>query len=274
MTIDAQAEVQLRAPIRVDPVARLNALADIPTEKPRENPKPLLLGTLSGILDLRDDRLNPTQGVYASATLETTPGDLVAVAPAFGRLSGRTVIMIPFDKRGFGLRLEVGGGVAWSYDGRLPPVEWRFRLGGTSTVRGYRLDAIGPGGTRAGTLESDGLLSDGYPTRQVPVGGNAFYRGSIQVQFPLPGLATWRFVFFGDGGNALIYGDLPDGIDSGVSPALQWSVGFGLRRITPIGPLRLELALRPMEFGLLPGVFQGNAAFGDVVQVHFAVGAL
>jgi outer membrane protein assembly factor BamA len=274
VTIDAQAEVQLRAPIRVDSVARLNALADIPTEKPRQNPKPLVLGTLSGILDFRDDRLNPTQGVYASATLETTPGDLVAVAPAFGRLSGRTVIMIPFDKKGFGLRLEVGGGVAWSYDGRLPPVEWRFRLGGTSTVRGYRLDAIGPWGTRAGTLEDDGLLADGYPTRQVPVGGNAFYRGSIQLQFPLPGLATWRFVVFGDGGNALIYGDLPDGIDSGVSPALQWSVGFGLRRITPIGPLRLELALRPMELGLLPGVFQGNSAFGDVVQVHFAVGAL
>ncbi len=274
VTIDAQAEVQLRAPIRVDSVARLNPLADIPTVKPRQNPKLLLLGTLSAILDFRDDRLNPTQGVYASATLETTPSNLVPGAPAFGRLSGRTVLMIPLDKQGFGLRLEVGGGVAWSYDGRLPPVEWRFRLGGTSTVRGYRLDAIGPWGTREGTLENDGLLADGFPTRQVPVGGNAFYRGSIQLQLPLPGLATWRLVVFGDGGNALIYGDLPDGIDSGVSPLLQWSVGFGLRRITPIGPLRLELAVRPTQFPQLPGVFQGTAAFGDVVQVHFAVGAL
>lgn len=274
VTIDAQAELQLRAPIRVDSVARLNALADIPTEKPRQNPKLLLLGTLSAILDFRDDRLNPTRGVYTSTTLETTPAAAVPGAPAFGRLSGRTVIMIPFTKEGLGLRVELGGGVAWSYDGRLPPVEWRFRLGGTSTVRGYRLDSIGPWGTRAGTLESDGLLNGGYPTRQVPVGGNAFYRGSLQLQLPLPGLATWRLVIFGDGGNALIYGDLPDGIDSGVSPALQWSVGFGLRRITPIGPLRLELALRPMQFGLVPGVFQGNEALGDVLQVHFAVGAL
>lgn len=274
VTIDAQAELQLRAPIRVDSVARLNALSDIPTEKPRQNPKLLLLGTLSGILDFRDDRLNPTRGVYTSATLETTPAAAVPGAPAFGRLSGRTVVMVPFSKDGFGLRVELGGGVAWSYDGRLPPVEWRFRLGGTSTVRGYRLDAIGPWGTRAGTLENDGLLQDGYPSRQVPVGGNAFYRGSLQLQFPLPGLATWRFVVFGDGGNALIYGDLPDGIDSGVSPALHWSVGFGLRRITPIGPLRLELAVRPMAFGLVPGVFAGEEALADVLQVHFAVGAL
>lgn len=274
VTIDAKAEVLLRAPIRVDSVARLNTLSDIPTGKPRQNPKLLLLGTLAGILDFRDDRLNPTQGVYASATLETTPSNLVPSAPAFGRLSARTVVMIPFDKQGFGLRLEVGGGVAWSYDGRLPPVEWRFRLGGTSTVRGYRLDAIGPWGTREGTLENDGLLAAGFPTRRVPVGGNAFYRGSVQLQLPLPGLATWRFVVFGDGGNALIYGDLPDGIDSGMSPALHWSVGFGLRRITPIGPLRLELAVRPTQLPLLPSVFQGSSAFGDVVQVHFAVGAL
>ena len=274
VTIDAQAELQLRAPIRVDSVARLNALADIPTEKPRQNPKLVLLGTLSGILDFRDDRLNPTRGIYTSATLETTPGSLVPGAPAFGRLSGRTVLMVPITDNGLGLRVELGGGVAWSYDGRLPPVEWRFRLGGTSTVRGYRLDSIGPWGTRTGTLERDGLLADGFQTREVPVGGNAFYRGSVQVQLPLPGLATWRFVVFGDGGNALIYGDLPDGIDSGVSPALHWSVGFGLRRITPIGPLRLELAVRPMAFGLVPGVFAGSEALGDVLQVHFAVGAL
>ncbi len=273
LTLDAQFEVQLRAPIRVDSVARLNLLTDIPKERPRENPGLLGLVTLSGVVDLRDDRFNPTKGAYIAATVDTTPGALVPGAPAFGRATSRIIGLIPLGKDGFGLQLEGAGGVAWTYDGRLPPVEWRYRLGGTSTVRGFRLDSIGPTGRRPGTLESQGLLSSGRE-REVPVGGNAFYRYSVQLQLPMPGLQGWRLVIFHDAGNALLYGPVPDGVDSGRSQVLYPSVGIGLRRLTPIGPLRLELAFRPDRLGRLGQVVAGEAALADVLQVHFAVGAL
>jgi outer membrane protein assembly factor BamA len=273
LTVSGQAEVQLRAPVRVDSVARLNELTDIPKDRPRQNPSLLTLGTLSAVVDLRDDRFNPTEGAYISATVDSTPGALVPGAPAFGRLSGRFVGLIPLGKGGVGIQLEGAAGIAWSYDGRLPPVEWRFRLGGTSTVRGFRLDSIGPTGKRVGTLESQGLLGGG-PERQVPVGGNAFYRYSVQVLLPMPGLKGWRLAVFHDAGNALIYGAVPDNVDAGRAPVLYPSVGIGLRRLTPIGPLRLELAVRPDRLGRLGQVFAGEQALADVLQVHFAVGAL
>jgi len=273
LTVTGQAEVQLRAPVRVDTVARLNALTDIPKDRPRQNPSLLTLGSLSAVVDLRDDRFNPTKGAYIAGTVDTTPGALLPGAPAFGRLTGRVVGLIPVGKDGVGIQLEGAAGVAWSYDGRLPPVEWRFRLGGTSTVRGFRLDSIGPTGKRAGTLEGQGLLSAG-DQREVPVGGNAFYRYSVQLLLPMPGLQGWRLVIFHDAGNALLYGDVPDGVDDGRAPVLYPSVGVGLRRLTPIGPLRLELAVRPDRLGRLGQVFRGDEALADVLQVHFAVGAL
>lgn len=273
LTVDAQFELQLRAPIRVDSVARLNLLTDIPKERPRQNPNLLTLVTLSAVVDLRDDRFNPTKGAYIAATMDTTPGALIPGAPAFGRLSSRVMGLIPLGKDGFGLQLEGAAGLAWTYDGRLPPVEWRYRLGGTSTVRGFRLDSIGPTGKRPGTLEGQGLLTAGQE-REVPVGGNAFYRYSVQLQLPMPGLQGWRLVIFHDAGNALIYGAVPDGVDPGRAPVLYPSVGVGLRRLTPIGPLRLELALRPDRLGRLGQVVAGDEALADVLQVHFAVGAL
>ena len=272
LTVDGQFMLQLRAPIRVDSVARLNPLTDIPKDQPRQNPQVVALASLSAVMDLRDDRFNPTKGAYITATLDTTPGGLLPGAPAFGRVTSRVIGLIPLGSGGVGVQIEGAGGVAWSYDGRLPPVEWRFRLGGTSTVRGFRLDSIGPTGTRPGTLEGLGLLNG--VERQVPVGGNAFYRYSVALLLPMPGLKGWRLTVFHDAGNALLYGTVPDGIDDGRAPVLYPSVGLGLRRLTPIGPLRLELAVRPDQLGQLGRVFAGDAALADVLQVHFAVGAL
>jgi outer membrane protein assembly factor BamA len=270
--LEARALLQFRTPLRVDSVAQLSLPADLPIPKP--GPTDVQLLPLLGVsvsLDYRDDRLNPRKGVYADLHFESTPGQVHVDYPAFGRLTSRVVGLIPFGRGEFGLRLEAGGGVAWSYDGRLPPVESRFRLGGTGTLRGFARDAVGPTGDRPGVLESVGLLSgQGAGGRNVPVGGNAFYRYSIELEMPVVFLSSWRFVVFHDAGNALIYGDIPEGIDASRNPVLHTSVGIGLRRITPIGPLRFDVAVRPAR--LIEGV--ANYTVGEVVQVHFAVGAL
>jgi len=267
--LDGRVEFQLRAPIRVDPTAQLSPRFDKVSANPLRHPHPFLLLGLSAVLDRRDDPFNPTRGLYASLAADTTPSSALPDAPAFGRAVGRLVGLIPFGNQGFGLQLEGGAGVLWSYDGELAPVEWRFRLGGTSTVRGHRIDSIGPSGMRAGALQGLGLLSPHHADRRVAVGGNAYYRYSVQIQIPLPFIADWRLVVFHDAGNALLYGQVPGGIESSRAPALYATVGVGLRRITPIGPLRLDVAFRPENFK-----DANQAAIGDLVQVHFAVGAL
>ena len=109
-------------------------------------------------------------------------------------------------------------------------------------MRGHRIDSHGPTGMRAGALQGLGLLSSDHADRRVAVGGNAFYRYSVQLQMPLPFIADWRLVFFHDAGNALLYGAVPDGIDSSRAPFLYATFGMGLRRLTPIGPLRFNFS--------------------------------
>lgn len=270
-TLDARVEWQRRSPLRIDSVARLHPTADQPVASVWKDAEQLVLGGLSLGIDRRDDRWNPTRGVFATIGLDSTFGDLIPGSPAFGRLSGRAVGFVPLGPD-VGLQLELGGGVAWSYDGHPPPVEWRFRLGGTTTVRAFALDAIGPSGDRPGTLQSEGLLvGDSLPGRRVPVGGDVFYRYSIQVHLPMPRLGSLKFVLFHDAGNALLYDTVRDGLENNKARILEPSVGLGLRRPTPIGPLRLDLGLRPWLWG---DVARGAAAFTDSVRVHFAVGAL
>ena len=267
--LDLRAEVQWRLPLRVDSVAQLDGKADVPAANPTLTDYKLMpLFGLTATVDRRDDRFNPREGIYATLAVDTTPGRVQETAPAFGRATGRVVGLVDLGA-GFGLQLEGAGGLAWSYDDFLPPVEWRFRLGGTGKLRGFPLDQVGPWGTRKGTLEDVGLLVGELPERRVPVGGNAFYRYTVELLVPLWFSNSWRLALFHDGGNALIYGAVPAAINPSRLPGIAASVGFGLRRITPIGPLRLDFAFRPDSTAKIPHV-----ALGEVLQVHFAVGAL
>ena len=274
-SFEARGLLQFRTPLRVDSVARLSLPADQPIADAKVSDFQLLpFFTFTGSLDLRDDRFNPRRGAYIDLGFETTIGQIGEDYPAFGRLTSRVVGLVPFGPKDLGLRVEVGGGVAWSYDGRLPPVEYRFGLGGTGTLRGFALDAVGPTGSRPGLLQEVGLLQGvGLDERDVAVGGNAFYRYSVELLMPIVFLDSWRFAVFHDAGNALIYGETPAGIDNGRLPVLHTSLGIGLRRITPIGPLRFDVAVRPDT--LIEVLGDGvEHPVGSVVQVHFALGAL
>ncbi len=272
-SLSLRGQVQFRAPLRVDPAARLSAAWDQPTDKPFRDARALGLVGASIALDGRDDRLNPTYGAYLAASLDTTLGNFPADSPGFGQASARLVGLIPFGGSGAGLRLEGSGGIGWSYtDGELPPVEWRFRLGGIGSVRGFRLDSIGPQGERESTLAADGLLSADHPLRKVAAGGDAYYSYSIELLLPVVFARGWTFAVFHDAGNALLYGTAPDGVDPGLDPVLHPAVGVGLRRATPIGPLRFDFAIRPVS---LSAVIGGEALYWDeVFQLHFAVGTL
>lgn len=97
------------------------------------------------------------------------------------------------------------------------PEPIRLRAGGEYSVRGYATDSLGP-------LDPPGT----------PIGGEVFLVVNEEIQMPL-----WRSlegVGFFDVGN--VWESIGD-----VELDLSTSVGLGLRAPSPIGPLRLDLAI-------------------------------
>jgi len=117
------------------------------------------------------------------------------------------------------------------------PIQRRFFSGGYNSVRGYRLDYLGP---RAPSGD--------------PIGGDAVIEGNLELRAPL--YKKFRAVGFFDYGNVFFKAA---NIDLG---QLKYSAGFGINYLTPIGPMGLYFAwpLNPIN----PSV--------DTFRVHFTIG--
>ncbi|MBK1885498.1 outer membrane protein assembly factor [Marinobacter sp. DY40_1A1] len=132
-------------------------------------------------------------------------------------------------KHRFLSRLQIGG-VGTNRFEDVPP-SLRFFAGGDQSVRGYGYQTLSPENENG-----------------VPVGGRYTLVGSAEYQYQFA--QKWRVALFADHGNAV--NDLFDPLASGV--------GAGIRWISPLGPLRLDLAK-----GL-------NPEFGGEWRVHFSMG--
>jgi translocation and assembly module TamA len=99
----------------------------------------------------------------------------------------------------------------------LPP-DQRFYAGGTSTVRGYAYQLVGPV----------------FPQTDIPVGGTAITAAGLEFRQRF--YANWGAVAFVDAGQvSASLKPLPDDIRVGT--------GAGVRYYTPIGPIRLDIAV-------------------------------
>lgn len=132
-------------------------------------------------------------------------------------------------KHRFLSRLQVGG-VGTNRFEDVPP-SLRFFAGGDQSVRGYGYQTLSP--------END---------NGVPVGGRYTLVGSAEYQYQFAD--SWRAALFVDHGNAI--NDLFDPLATGA--------GVGIRWISPLGPLRLDVAK-----GLDP-------EFGGEWRIHFSMG--
>jgi outer membrane protein insertion porin family len=130
------------------------------------------------------------------------------------------------------------------------PFEFLFQAGGNSTVRGFENNSLGS------PITVTRFVSGGneavIDTVEVNA-GRILLIGNVELRFPLPWMQRWgmRGVLFVDAGNT--WSDVPQMrnarfglryLDDYVSTAdLRWSMGFGLRYPTPVGPIRLDLGL-------------------------------
>ncbi len=137
----------------------------------------------------------------------------------FARLAGRALGIVPVGSGGsrLALRGELGAILA-SKQARLPAT-YLYRTGGDSSVRGYAYRSIGI------PLEGDWI----GPGRYMAVGSLEWQRPILQDRFP--GLLE-HTLFIDVGGVANRVGAL----------RAHWGVGTGVRLITPVGPMQLDIA--------------------------------
>lgn len=99
----------------------------------------------------------------------------------------------------------------------LPP-DQRFYAGGTSTIRGYGYQLVGPK----------------FPQTNNPTGGTAMTAAGVEFRQRL--YSNWGVVTFVDAGQvSASIKPLPDDLRVGV--------GVGMRYYTPIGPIRFDIAV-------------------------------
>lgn len=239
-----------------------------------------LRGTVT--YDTRDNRLFPGSGMYHSLSAEVSESWLGASDNrTFQRYRGflRFYKKLFFDTVG---KVSIRAGYLNSTATQaLSPTE-KFVLGGINSLRGYQAFTIGPERRAATNIRGNERLDPFAGTQVFVEGGNKEFLLNAELEIPLLLEVGIRGVIFLDAGNVyaeeenFFYagGDVrgsgcldsetilyPDGTERlcrnfGWNPrslplGLLWSVGFGFRWFSPIGPLRFEwgipLTRRPSD---------------------------
>ena len=250
------------------------------------------------LVDRRDDRILPRKGVLSSTTAELAPGlpwDEWRDQDVTRFLKTETRLSTYFPLAGFVLEFSASGAHAFSLDDDgVIPLEDRYRLGGTGSVRGYARDAVGPRNrtSRVDIAWPSGLgplvdyATRNNPERWVPTGGDTRAVGTAELLLPLPalGLPNWEgyaFEMFADVGNVWILSNKTSATTDldefqELLPVVRVGVGGGMRVETPVGPLQVDLGINPQAAWaadpatreLLVGAFEEPR-----VRVHLTLGA-
>lgn len=126
---------------------------------------------------------------------------------------------------------------------RFVPPEERFYLGGPSTVRGYRRNAMGP--VVYVTSDTTRITTDGAGNpvacdgcRTSPLGSSAMALANAELRMPSPIWSTrLRLAAFVDVGQVWQQTDTRGKVSAG----MRITPGMGVRFATPLGPMRFDI---------------------------------
>jgi outer membrane protein assembly complex protein YaeT len=165
--------------------------------------------------DTRNSPLDPTRGVFLRGRLDHSNSAMLSdVSFVKVVLEGRHYLRL-WGAVILATRLEIGGIKPYG-DSDDVPFNVRFFAGGPGSVRGFKLNRLGP-------LDEDGD----------PIGGKSLIDGSVELRFPIYGpVGAVLFVDFGN----VFRDSFTYRLDG-----LRYAVGPGLRYKTPIGPLRVDV---------------------------------
>lgn len=226
---------------------------------------------LQGILDLRDNALEPRSGAYFSMNVQ-------AALPATGsdtrdlRLRPEARFYVPISSRvtlatraavGFLYSNDYGETEATGDTNQAEVARTQMKLlfrgffsGGATSNRGFALGGVGPQGTVLFLLPSANYCEDSPNARQCnqPLGGRGLWEAASELRIAL--LQSMSGALFIDGSN----------VDPNVALSLPgyWSWGAGLRYRTPIGPLRLDVGV--------PFIYPNTASQVALFAMHLTLG--
>ena len=172
----------------------------------------LLMPGVSYSLLRSDNRLDPNQGYRVQFDLRGAVDGVLSDANVLHgnvMLKGLTTV---FDNHRLLGRVQFGGTETNGFSA-VPP-SLRFFAGGDQSVRGYDYQSLSPENNRGDKI-----------------GGRYLFTASAEYQYSLTD--KWRLATFIDQGNSFNSLDIP---------TLKTGVGFGVRWVSPVGPLRLDLA--------------------------------
>ncbi len=159
-----------------------------------------------------DDLINPANGWKLFASLKGASDALLSDTSLLQfYASGKHVVS--FGRGRVLSRIDLG--TTLTNNASELPASLRFYAGGDRSVRGYDFNTLSPAD----------------PVTQDILGGKNLVAGSLEYDY-LVG-QNWRFAIFADTGNAF---------DNNSDFELKQSAGIGIRWLSPIGPLRLDLA--------------------------------
>jgi translocation and assembly module TamA len=202
------------------------------------------------VVDLRDHPIEPTLGAYGE--LHATEG-----TPLAG--SAYSYFSVMPDVRGY-VPLMWGSVLAahvryGAIYGQVPPTE-RLFSGGTNSQRGFSERRLSP--------SFDGISPDTGKMVPVPVpyGGAGLIDTSVEARVPITKVRTMPLgaAVFLDGGDVT---KDPSGLDP---TNLHWALGVGLRLMTIVGPVRLDVAYRLNRTG------SGDPDPGSHYAYHLTIG--
>jgi translocation and assembly module TamA len=209
--------------------------------------------------DKRDDKLEPHSGYYLALSFQEGGGplggnyDYFRIAPevrgyvSFGQARRTTLA----TRLTVGTLINNNGLDESTGQQKESAVVVRFVAGGANSMRGFSLRRLSPL-----LLAQNANANNAYYA--FPIGGDGDIEGNFEVRHRFTeNLAVAAFLDFG----TVTRDSLPpfkrheDISAPSVLATLQWAVGLGLRYLTPVGPVRIDIGVR-LPFGPPPPLYR------------------
>ncbi|SDS27934.1 autotransporter secretion outer membrane protein TamA [Halopseudomonas xinjiangensis] len=171
----------------------------------------LLLPSISFQKTHSDGSVDPAKGYSLRFELQGAKEGLVSDIDLIHASAAARGLYTVKERHRMLVRTQLGGMVTSDFDS-VPPT-LRFFAGGDQSVRGYDYRTLSP-------VDETGEH----------IGGQYLVAGSLEYQYEF--IDNWRGAVFVDHGNA---------VDS-LSDPLKTSVGVGIRWVSPVGPIRIDVA--------------------------------
>ncbi|MGH7622447.1 MAG: BamA/TamA family outer membrane protein, partial [Gemmatimonadaceae bacterium] len=221
--------------------------------------------SLDFFVDRKDDQFNPTEGYSARADFEHASKYTLSDF-RYNRLSGEATlfhrignaVLAGHLRGGWVKSLTASDNLNTNGDGDdiLHPRK-RFYAGGANSVRGYGENQLGPliltvdpakldsAGCSTATIANGSCDPNMGGTKRVPAkdftalptGGTSLLEGSVEYRFPFL-MKNLQGAVFVDAGYVGVGGGITNGRGA-ITP------GFGVRFLSPVGPIRVDLGIRP-----------------------------